>query len=233
MIYYIMKEKLLLHTCCGPCFLATEPELANSFKIVSYFYNPNIFPESEFEKRKENLEKVISHFDEQGEEKSQRFLTSVRNDRKIEVITEKWNHKDWSCKMLRIAGLESNNKNLSYRSRIKCGMTQSSVLDSLLAHSNDNKIRCRTCWETRLEKTAQKATELKIKNISTTLLSSIYQDFEKISEIGKNLAKKYNLKFVIKDFRKNYYYGQNKARELEIYRQKYCGCHFSKAKIAD
>ena len=40
-------------------------------------------------------------------------------------------------------------------------------------------------------------------------------------------AKKYDIKFLYKDFRPGFREGQNKARELELYMQKYCGCIFS------
>jgi len=62
---------------------------------------------------------------------------------------------------------------------------------------------------------------------STTLLVSPYQNHEALKAIGEELAKKYGMDFVYRDFRVGFRDGQNKARELELYMQKYCGCVFS------
>ena len=43
---------LLLHSCCGPCSSCVIERLADYFKITVYYYNPNIFPEEEYLKRK-------------------------------------------------------------------------------------------------------------------------------------------------------------------------------------
>jgi len=48
-----IKPKLLLHICCGPCSTYCLEYLAGFFDITLLFYNPNIYPESEFEKRRE------------------------------------------------------------------------------------------------------------------------------------------------------------------------------------
>ena len=39
---------LLLHACCAPCSSYCLEYLSNYFKITLYFYNPNIYPESEY-----------------------------------------------------------------------------------------------------------------------------------------------------------------------------------------
>ena len=43
--------KLLLHSCCAPCSSYVLEYLSNYFSITVFYYNPNIFPEEEFEKR--------------------------------------------------------------------------------------------------------------------------------------------------------------------------------------
>ena len=45
------KPKLLLHSCCGPCSSASLEKLVNYFDISIVYYNPNIYPIDEFEKR--------------------------------------------------------------------------------------------------------------------------------------------------------------------------------------
>ncbi|MEG6617083.1 epoxyqueuosine reductase QueH [Peptococcaceae bacterium 1198_IL3148] len=49
--------KILLHTCCGPCSIYPLEHLQNeNLDIVAHFYNPNIHPFTEWQKRKENFE---------------------------------------------------------------------------------------------------------------------------------------------------------------------------------
>lgn len=50
---------LLLHTCCAPCSTAVIKRLANYFKITVFYYNPNISPKEEYEKRKEEQKRFI------------------------------------------------------------------------------------------------------------------------------------------------------------------------------
>ncbi len=48
---------LLLHMCCAPCSVYPVNELIkNNINFTGIFYNPNIHPIEEFEKRKENVE---------------------------------------------------------------------------------------------------------------------------------------------------------------------------------
>lgn len=43
--------RLLLHSCCAPCSSYVLEYLSNHFEITVFYYNPNIFPESEYTKR--------------------------------------------------------------------------------------------------------------------------------------------------------------------------------------
>lgn len=51
-------QKFLLHTCCAPCSIAIVEELKDKFDLTVFFYNPNIFPEEEYLKRKSEVIKV-------------------------------------------------------------------------------------------------------------------------------------------------------------------------------
>ena len=62
---------------------------------------------------------------------------------------------------------------------------------------------------------------------STTLLISPYQNHEALKKIGEEMAEKYGLTFLYRDFRPGFKEGQTEARELGLYMQKYCGCVFS------
>ena len=54
-IELIVSEKkvprLFLHSCCAPCSSYVLEYLSEYFEITVFYYNPNIFPEAEFEKR--------------------------------------------------------------------------------------------------------------------------------------------------------------------------------------
>jgi predicted adenine nucleotide alpha hydrolase (AANH) superfamily ATPase len=46
--------RILLHTCCGPCMLPVAEKLrADGHDVATYFYNPNIHPRAEYERRLE------------------------------------------------------------------------------------------------------------------------------------------------------------------------------------
>lgn len=87
--------------------------------------------------------------------------------------------------------------------------------------------RCGYCYLCRLEKTAKYAKENGFDAFSTTLLISPYQDHELLKKTGELLEQKYKVKFLYRDFRPGFREGQNKARKLGLYMQKYCGCIFS------
>lgn len=51
---------LLLHSCCAPCSSYVLEYLSRYFKITVFYYNPNIYPEEEFYKRRSEQERFIS-----------------------------------------------------------------------------------------------------------------------------------------------------------------------------
>jgi len=95
--------------------------------------------------------------------------------------------------------------------------------------SGREKERCLICYKLRLEKTANKAKELGIKNFTTTLLVSPYQKFDKIIEIGKEVGVVCGINFYLEDFRKGFSTAMKVAKLLELYKQRYCGCIYSEA----
>ena len=54
------RPRLLLHVCCGPCSSAVLERLAPHFRLTLLWYNPNIYPESEFDRRRRTLEKLVA-----------------------------------------------------------------------------------------------------------------------------------------------------------------------------
>lgn len=76
-------SRLLLHSCCGPCSSYVISYLAKYFEITVFYYNPNIYPESEFLKRLEVQKKFVKAFDEKIKVVSpiydeREFLTKVK-----------------------------------------------------------------------------------------------------------------------------------------------------------
>ena len=53
------RPKLLLHACCGVCSSYVLEYLTNYFEITVLYYNPNIFPEAEYQKRLETQKEII------------------------------------------------------------------------------------------------------------------------------------------------------------------------------
>ena len=53
------KQKILLHSCCAPCSTAVIEKLAEDYDITIFYYNPNIYPEEEYFKRKNEEIKYI------------------------------------------------------------------------------------------------------------------------------------------------------------------------------
>jgi len=51
--------KLLLHTCCAPCSSYVIEYLSNYFEITILYYNPNISPFEEYEKRLNEQKRLL------------------------------------------------------------------------------------------------------------------------------------------------------------------------------
>lgn len=54
--------RLLLHACCAPCSSYCLEYLSRYFVITVLYYNPNISPREEFEKRAEEVRRLIDEF---------------------------------------------------------------------------------------------------------------------------------------------------------------------------
>lgn len=87
--------------------------------------------------------------------------------------------------------------------------------------------RCTYCYEHRLEVTAKYAAQHGFSAFTTTLLASLYQQHDRIAAAGEHFAAQYGVTFLYRDFRPHFREGNQKARDLGFYMQKYCGCVFS------
>lgn len=83
------------------------------------------------------------------------------------------------------------------------------------------------CYPIRLRKLFEYAKQNGYDTVTTTLLYSIYQNHNFIKAYCEKLSKEYDIEFLYIDFRQGFWEGHDKAKELELYMQKYCGCLFS------
>ena len=58
----LSKPSLLLHACCGPCSSYVLEYLYKYFDITVLYYNPNIYPQEEYERRFSELKKLYESF---------------------------------------------------------------------------------------------------------------------------------------------------------------------------
>lgn len=84
--------------------------------------------------------------------------------------------------------------------------------------------RCSICFDYNLSIAYNKALELDIKFFTTTLTVSRYKDSLTIFNVGSNYKG-----FLEKNFKKKNGYAKSiqLSKELDLYRQRYCGCEYS------
>lgn len=175
------KPKLLLHCCCAPCSSACIERLKEYFDITFYYYNPNIYPESEYDKRAEEFKKLG-----------------------VDIIKCKYDHDEF----LKVTkGLENE---------------------------PEGGARCRICIAERMMRTFEYAVQNGYDIVTTTLSISPHKDAEFINLTGEALEKKYGIKYLHADFKKEngYLRSIEICRELRIYRQDYCGCGASSPSLS-
>jgi predicted adenine nucleotide alpha hydrolase (AANH) superfamily ATPase len=166
-----MHMKILLHMCCAPCSVYPVSILKEkNIDFEGFFYNPNIHPIEEFNKREENVE----------------IFSKIQN-LKVHYFNE-FSQKKWEN------------------------------------FKGEEQERCYMCYSTRLEKAAQYASENGFEAFTTTLLVSPYQKHDLIRELGEKFAQQYGISFYYEDFRSGFREGQQQAKNMGLYRQKYCGC---------
>lgn len=177
--------KLLLHTCCAPCSSYCIEYLSNYFDITVLYYNPNISPKEEYEKRKQ--EQI-------------RFLNEYKSKNKLDYMDCDYNYNDFL-----------------------------NVIEGLENEPEGGK-RCNKCFRLRLEKVALEAKNNNYDYFGTTLTVSPYKNSELLNKIGIELEHKYNIKYLLSDFKKKEGYKRSiqLSKKYNLYRQDYCGCIYSK-----
>jgi len=96
-----------------------------------------------------------------------------------------------------------------------------------VAFRETKPVRCHLCYQARLETAASVAKRGNFDFFTSTLLYSKFQYHETIKDIGKFAGKKFGVPFLYEDFREGWKEGIRISKELNLYRQQYCGCIYS------
>lgn len=90
--------------------------------------------------------------------------------------------------------------------------------------------RCMACYELRLKEAAKLCREYGYDYFTTSLTISPHKDAHILNAIGRKMAKRYECEYLDTDFKKKNGYKRSVeiSKSLDIYRQDYCGCIFSK-----
>ena len=83
------RPRVLLHVCCGPCSSSVLEYLTQYFDLTLLWYNPNIYPEAEFNLRRETLEKLVR---------------DMGLADRVSILLEPWRSEDYAA---RVVGLEN------------------------------------------------------------------------------------------------------------------------------
>ena len=102
-----------------------------------------------------------------------------------------------------------------------------------LENEREGGRRCLKCFELRLNSTAKFAKQNGFDFFTTTLTVSPLKNSQVLNEIGYSCEKELGVKFLPSDFKKKNGYSRSieLSKEYDLYRQNYCGCVFSKARI--
>lgn len=84
------KPGILLHSCCGPCSSSVLELLSKYFDVTVLWYNPNLYPEAEYEKRLATQKQLIDAIAKDGVP--------------AKLLVEPWRSEDYFS---RIKGLEN------------------------------------------------------------------------------------------------------------------------------
>ncbi len=82
------RPRLLLHGCCGPCSSSVLEYLTEYFDVTMLWYNPNIYPQEEFDRRFKALVKLVE---------------DMGLADRVSILAEPWKSQDYYS---RVRGLE-------------------------------------------------------------------------------------------------------------------------------
>ncbi len=90
--------------------------------------------------------------------------------------------------------------------------------------------RCLLCFDSRLRETAKVAKENGFDYFCTTLTVSPHKNAQIINDLGSKIGQETGVNWLFADFKKGEGYKRSidLSKEYDLYRQRYCGCLFSK-----
>lgn len=170
---------ILLHCCCAPCSTSVIERLNKSYKVILFFFNPNIHPDEEYFIREKEIKKYAKTIG------LDYYVGNYDTDLWHRLIQKKAKH---------------------------------------------NKLRCPICIHIRLLETAKTAKKLGLNKFTSTLTVSPHKDALMINRLGKNVDERTGISYLTANFKKNDGFKRSVelSKKLDMYRQNYCGCKFSK-----
>lgn len=167
------KLKLLLHSCCAPCSSYVLEYLTNYFDITILFYNPNITSKEEYDKRYNELKRLVDE---------------LPHSNKIDVINCRYEPKEF----ISIAkGLEED-----LEGGERCFKCYHLRLEKAAKFAKDNNYDFfTTTLSISPHKNAVKLNEIGEKLSKTYEINYLYADFKKKGGYQRSieLSKKYDL----------------------------------------
>lgn len=114
---------------------------------------------------------------------------------------------------------------------VDIGYEHDKFLDLVKGMENESEgcRRCNVCIAMRMDKAFEYAKSHNFDIVTTTLSISPHKNAEFINLTGENLEKKYKIKYLHADFKKEngFLRSTQIAKQVNMYRQNYCGCEFS------
>ena len=225
-------EKILMHCCCGPCSSACVERLAPDYDITLFFYNPCIDDRDEYEKRKENLIKLVEAINRNGY-----VGVAEEADSNGEAGSEAG--ADGVDKQP-ADDQKSSGANSTTVTPLAYGPVKvvegkydpENYLEAVrgLEGEPEGGARCAVCFRMRLEEAARYAKDNGFDGFTTTLTVSPHKNYRVISEIGREVAEEAGIEYYPFDFKKKdgFLHSIRLSKAYGLYRQDYCGCGFSK-----
>ena len=212
--------KILLHACCGPCSL--EPtrllkEAGDEFAV--YFANSNINPADEYAHRLETIQQLA-------------------NERAYPLIEGTYDVDAWEATAGKVG---RHLEQLRTAAGIADELVEApnpyplppledrgpEVADARQRAAQLRRARCRACYRMRFEEAARYAAEHGFEALGTTLSVSPFQYTDIIAEELQRACDAAGVTSAFVDYRPHFEDNERISKEMGIYRQNFCGCHFS------
>lgn len=242
------KKNLLLHACCAPCASSVLEYILPYFNVDLFYYNPNIMPHSEFLKRLDALNVLLTHFENVNlivpEQSVREFLSFARG---MENVPE-GGARCAECFDLRLKATAKfvTDRNAEFlKSTNSAGKSEAGTIykDEGDECRNNSKLKTDSNCSMQTKKpndlfnkqgnavqpaVTKKAVITRYDFFATTLTLSPHKNAELINEIGARAANETNTAYLASDFKKKdgYLRSIQLCKEWNIYRQCYCGCKF-------